>query len=144
MAQGDLEVRTVELDDVLRRRESLMQKRNETDDSTEAEKLGAEIAIINTQLLPNLQKRISDARNRSKKHSDRKVLKRLHGRIAGAISGICYERESDTSERYEKELLEDLQKAKTNSQRYRITKKLERLRRDRALRASLQASSKAS
>jgi hypothetical protein len=119
-----------ELNEILRRREHLIQQRDATQDPTEHDQLGMEIEI-NTRSLRSLSKRCDDARNATRRHGDRKRLKALGGRISGLLSGIGVEGESDISPRYEQELLEGLHQAKTNSERRRINAKLRQLHRDR-------------
>ena len=124
---------TVEVNELLDRRNQLLQKRDATDDPNEAEVLGESIARSGSELLPVLRKRVHDIRNATKDHSQRKMLEKLERRIDRVLSQMEIGRKSDISKRYEEELREALRQAKTNSERIRINQKLGRLVRDRNL-----------
>jgi hypothetical protein len=123
---------TAEVNELLDRRNQLLQKRDATQDPNEAEVLSESIARTDTEL-PALRKRVHDTLNATKDHSERKRLKKLERRIDRVLSGVEIERESDISMRYEEELHQALRQAKTNSERLRINKKLRQLLRDRNL-----------
>jgi hypothetical protein len=118
---------TAEVNELLDRRNQLLQKRDATQDPNEAEVLGASIARTDTEL-PALRKRVHDTLNATKDNSERKRLKKLERRIDRVLSGVEIERESDISMKYEEELRQALRQAKTNSERLRINKKLRQLR----------------
>jgi len=121
-----------ELSHLLDQRTRLTQKRDFTQDAEEDRILSDRIAEINSKQIPDLQKRVHDAFNAAKRHSERKAFKALGGRLRGVLSGIEIVRESDVAPEHESKLLEALYRAKTNSERRRLDRELRQLRRDRS------------
>jgi len=130
---------TAELNTLLDLRGRLTLQRDSCQCPDEERVLNERIAEINSTQIRDLQKRIHDAFNAAKRHSDRKSFKALEGRIRGSLSGIENVRESNISPQHESRLLEALHRAKTNSERRRIGRGLRQLRRDRSESSMLQS-----
>lgn len=128
----DVPALVAELSQLLQRRNDLSRLRDEAATPDKEAAFGSEIEMINSQGLPTLSKRIWDARNATKNHEDRKRLKRLHGQLSGATSGILIETVIDISPEAEARLVDELDRGKTNAQRARISRAIDRLRDARA------------